>query len=68
MTDVMNSMGKSEKHYDENYSHTREYIPYMFHLYKILEQNLLCCQNHGSSWGRWAQGMIGKRHEKPSWG
>lgn len=39
MTDVMNSMDKSENHYDENYSHTREYIPYMFHLYKILEQN-----------------------------
>lgn len=41
MTDVINGMHKSENHQDENYPHTREYIPQMLHLPKILEQNLI---------------------------
>lgn len=41
MTDVINSMDKSENHYDENYPHSRVYIPYMLHLYKILQWNLI---------------------------
>ena len=41
MNEVINSMNKSENHYDENCPHTREYIPHMLHLHKILEYNLI---------------------------